>query len=48
MLGMSMLMYLVPGHVGKLLFGLLERERRPIVLMVGRLQSVLSNFPGFY
>ena len=30
----------VPGHAGKLLFGLLEAERRPVVLMVGRLQSV--------
>ncbi|KAK4692521.1 hypothetical protein P7C71_g4710, partial [Lecanoromycetidae sp. Uapishka_2] len=33
----------VPGHVGKLLFGLLDRNKSPVILMVGRLQSVSSN-----
>ena len=32
----------VTGHAGKLLFGFLGSGEGPIVLMLGRIQSVLS------
>ena len=32
--------WVVQGHAGKLLFGLFELNRAPVVLMVGRVQSV--------
>jgi hypothetical protein len=31
---------LVQGHAGKLVFGLLGEKQTPVVLMVGRVQSV--------
>lgn len=34
------LQHVVHGHAGKLLFGLLDRQRNPVVLLVGRVQSV--------
>lgn len=34
---------LVPGHAGKLLFGLFELNEKPVVLMVGRVQSVFNE-----
>ncbi|KAL8928026.1 MAG: hypothetical protein Q9208_002101 [Pyrenodesmia sp. 3 TL-2023] len=30
----------VQGHAGKLVFGLMQKERSPVVFMVGRVQSV--------
>ncbi len=45
---MALLIYSVPGHAGKLLFGLLEHNRRPVVLMVGRLQSVSSRISSLH